>query len=132
MYIIPIMHAVFVVHCWVSMRPLNHVQPTNLQLYSNQSTNHCPRFEERGPSKVLLLWVSISVDRSLGAPALLIAFYPISRRVARFIFLLFHARTTRSISCRTTAVRFLISPRFFSIQIPWSFVFSQCFNNNAN
>ena len=31
------MHAIFVVNCWVNMKPLNHTQPSNLQLCSNQS-----------------------------------------------------------------------------------------------
>ena len=65
MYTIPTMHAIFVVHCWISMRPSNHTQPTNLQLYWNQSTNHSPSFGERGPPNILLLWVLISVNRSL-------------------------------------------------------------------
>ena len=45
------MHATFVVHCWVNMKPLNRTQPTNLQLYSNQSTNRNLWFEVKGPLK---------------------------------------------------------------------------------
>ena len=48
------------------MKPLTRTQPTNLQLYSNQSINqpHPLVWGERGP-KVLLPWVPITVDRSL-------------------------------------------------------------------
>ena len=30
LYTVPTMHAIFVVHCYVNMRPLNCTQPTNL------------------------------------------------------------------------------------------------------
>ena len=53
MYTIPTMHAIFVVHCWVNMKPLNHTQRANLQLYSIQSTNQ-PQFlvwGKRAPKK---------------------------------------------------------------------------------
>ena len=67
-YTIPSMYAIFVVHCWVNMKPLNRTQLTNLQLYSNQSTNHDSWFGVRGPPKILLPWVPTFVDRSLWEP----------------------------------------------------------------
>ena len=65
MYTVLTIHAIFVVHCLVDMKPFNCTQLTNLQLYSNQSTNYNPWFGVRGPPKILLSWVSISVDQSL-------------------------------------------------------------------
>ena len=56
------MHGISVVHRWVNMRPLNRTQPTNLQLYYNQSTNHSPWFGVMGPQKILLPRAPISVD----------------------------------------------------------------------
>ena len=38
MYSVFTMHAIFVFLYWVNMRPFNRIQPTELQLYSNQST----------------------------------------------------------------------------------------------
>ena len=49
LYTVPTMHAIFVVHCRVNMKPLNRTQPSNLQLCSNQSTNHSSWFGVRGP-----------------------------------------------------------------------------------
>ena len=37
------MHAIFIVNCWINIKSLNHTEPTNLQLCSNQSTNQ-PQF----------------------------------------------------------------------------------------
>ena len=48
MYTGPTMHAIFFVHCWVNMRPLNRTQPTKLQLHYNQSTNLNPWFGGEG------------------------------------------------------------------------------------
>ena len=48
MHTIPVMHAMFAVDCWINMRPLNHTQTTNLQLYYNQSINHNSWFGVRG------------------------------------------------------------------------------------
>ena len=59
------MHAIFVVHCWVDMKPLYRTQPNNLKLCSNQSTNHNSWFGMRGPPKILLTRVPIFADRSL-------------------------------------------------------------------
>ena len=39
MYTVCTMHAIFVVHCRVNMKPLNHTLLTNLQLCSDQSIN---------------------------------------------------------------------------------------------
>ena len=61
MYTVPTMHATFVVHYWVNMKPLNRTQPSNLQLCSNQSTNHNSWFGVRGPQPR----VTMFVDRSL-------------------------------------------------------------------
>ena len=43
MHTVPTMHVICVVHCWVNMKPLNRIQPTNFQLCSNQSINQ-PQF----------------------------------------------------------------------------------------
>ena len=60
------MIAIFVVNCWVNMKPLNCSQPTNLQLCSNQSTNQ-PQFLIWGEraSKNIFAPSPIFVDRSL-------------------------------------------------------------------
>ena len=66
MYTVPTMHAIFFVHCWVNMRPLNNIQLTKLQLFSSKSTNYkLQPFEVRRPPKVLLPCVPISVDWSV-------------------------------------------------------------------
>ena len=65
MYTVATMHAIFVVHCWVNMKPLNRTQPTNFQLCSNHWTNHNSWFGVKGPSKMLLPQVPVLVDRSL-------------------------------------------------------------------
>ena len=62
MYTVPTMHVRFVVHCWVNMKPLNRTQPTNLQLCSNQSTNHNSLFGVKGPPEIILPRVPIFVD----------------------------------------------------------------------
>ena len=49
MYTIHTIHTIFVVHSWVNTWPLNRTQPTNLQLYSDQSTNHNSWFGVRRP-----------------------------------------------------------------------------------
>ena len=51
MYTVPTMHAIFVVHCWVTMKPLNSTHITNLQQCANQLTNHNSWFGVRGPPK---------------------------------------------------------------------------------
>ena len=48
MYATPTMHAMFLVHCWVSMKALNRTQRTNLQPCSNQLTDHNSWFGVRG------------------------------------------------------------------------------------
>ena len=65
MYTVCTMHATFVVHCWVNMKPLNCTQLTNLQLCSDQSTNHNSQFGVRGPPEILLSRVPIFIDRTL-------------------------------------------------------------------
>ena len=62
------MHAIFVVHCWVNMKPLNRTQPTNLQLCSNQSTNHNSWFRVwRAPQNTFALtpYICVSVPSSM-------------------------------------------------------------------
>ena len=68
MYTVPTMHAIFVVRCWVNMKTLYSTQPTNLQLCSNQSTNHNAWFGVTGNPKIVLPRVPIFVDRSLAVP----------------------------------------------------------------
>ena len=53
MYTASTMHTTFVVHCWVNIKPLSRAQPFNLQLCSNQSTNHNSWFGVRGPPKTV-------------------------------------------------------------------------------
>ena len=48
MYTVSTMHVIFVVNCWINMRPLNRTQIINLQLYSNQLTNQ-NFWDEGGP-----------------------------------------------------------------------------------
>ena len=64
MYTVLTVHAIFVMHCWTNMKPLNRTQRINLQLRSNQSTNHNSWLKVRGPPKILLPGVPIFVDRS--------------------------------------------------------------------
>ena len=75
MHTVLTMHAIFVVHCWVNMRTLNHTQPTNLQLNSNQSTNHNLWFGDEGPPKNTAFAVSPHICRSIPAdPYFLISY----------------------------------------------------------
>ena len=56
MYTVLTMYATFVVPCWVNMRPFNSTHPTNLQLYSNQSTNDNPLdWDEGAPKSIFAL-----------------------------------------------------------------------------
>ena len=45
------MHAIFVVHCWVNLKPLNRTKPANLQLCSSQLINQNSWFGVRGTPK---------------------------------------------------------------------------------
>ena len=65
MYIVSTMQAIFVVHCWVNMKPFNRSQPSNLQIGSNPSTHHNFRLGVRGSPKILLPRVPLFVDQSV-------------------------------------------------------------------
>ena len=69
-YSAPTMHAIFVVQptqpIWLSwLHLVGCTQPTNLQLCSNQSTNHNSWFGVRESQKILLPRIPIFVDWSL-------------------------------------------------------------------
>ena len=63
------MHVIFVVNCWVNMKPLNRTETTNLQLFSNPSNNQ-PQFLVWGvrvPINSFAPSRSIFVDQSLAS-----------------------------------------------------------------